>query len=236
MKSKNSELPTFTICIPIYDDVDFMDVAAPSELFHWYKEATKGTQHVKVYLVAKRKEKVRTITGAVLYPDKSFRDLPAADLLWVPGGSPEALETLMYGKKGYLNYIRKIAKNALWVTSVCEGALLLAQAGLLDGYQATTHWAFMNCLRQFPKITVIADGNPRFVVDRNRVTGAGISSGLDECLKIIELLSDTTVAQSVQLTTQYFPDPPVTGTIPAAGDCPVIKPTLETKGKKGGKS
>jgi transcriptional regulator GlxA family with amidase domain len=236
MKSKRTELPTFTICIPIYDGVDFMDVAGASELFHWYKEATKSTQHVKVYLVAKRKEKVEAITGAILYPNKSFKDLPAADLLWVPGGSSEALSGLMYGKKHYLNYLQQIAASAKWVTSVCEGALLLAQAGLLNGYQATTHWAFMNCLRQYPEITVVEEGHPRYVIDRNRITGAGISSGLDEALAIVQLLSGTEIAQSVQLTTQYFPKPPVMGTIPAAGDCPVKKPPLEEKGKKGSKS
>jgi cyclohexyl-isocyanide hydratase len=110
------------------------------------------------------------------------------------------------------------------VTSVCEGALLAARAGLLDGYSATTHWAFMNCLRQFPRVTVVEDGHPRYVVDRNRVTGAGISAGLDEALAICELIAGTAVAMSVQLTTQYFPRPPVWGVIPPAGDCPVVPP------------
>lgn len=69
-------------------------------------------------------------------------------------------------------------KKARFVTSVCEGALLLAAAGLLDGYEATTHWAFIPCLKEFPTVKVV-EGNPRFVVDRNRVTGGGISSGLE---------------------------------------------------------
>jgi len=200
-----------------------MDVAAAAEMFSWLKESWKD-KAVHVYLVAKRKKKILTRDGSILYPHKSFDQLQGADLLWVPGGAPDALSVLMYSKKSYLAYLKQIAKNALWVTSVCEGALLLAQAGLLNGYKATTHWAFMNCLRAYPEITVMEEGHPRYVIDQNRVTGAGISAGLDEALAVIELVAGTSIAQQVQLTTQYFPKPPVTGTIPNAGDCPVHKP------------
>ena len=69
---------------------------------------------------------------------------------------------------------------------MCEGAILLAASGLLDGYLMTTHWAFIPCLTKFPKVKV-AQGFPRFVLDRNRLTGGGISSGLDEAFKLVEL-------------------------------------------------
>jgi cyclohexyl-isocyanide hydratase len=98
--------------------------------------------------------------------------------------------------------------------------LLLAQAGLLDGYLATTHWAFIPCLKRFPAISV-AEGHPRFVVDRNRVTGGGISSGLDESLKMVELLAGYEVAQKVQRFTQYYPSPPVASMIPPTDTCPL---------------
>ena len=101
--------------------------------------------------------------------------------------------------------------------------MLLAKAGLLDGFQATTHWAFIPCFKQFPKIKV-AEGNPRFVVDRNRITGGGVSSGLDESLKLVELIAGYAVAQQVQLVTQYFPCPPVSGTITPATTCPLSAP------------
>ena len=110
----------------------------------------------------------------------------------------------------YLKYLRKVAANARWVCSVCEGALLLAKAGLLDGQQATTHWAVLNCLKQFKKVEV-APGNPRFVQSGNRLTGGGISSGLDEALRLIEILTDTGTAMTVQGITQYFPVPPDPG-------------------------
>jgi transcriptional regulator GlxA family with amidase domain len=100
--------------------------------------------------------------------------------------------------------------------------MLLAAAGLLDGYYATTHWAFMPCFAErFPKV-LVADGHPRFVLDRNRLTGGGISSGLDEALMLIQLLQGTVAAQEVQQNTQYYPAPPVSSAIPPAPQqCPL---------------
>ncbi len=221
----------FVIAIPIYDGVDLMDVAAPTEMFFTLNGYWPDKQ-VNIYHVARDRKVVATRDGTLLTPQRTFAELPAADLLWTPGGDPDALSTLMYSDAGkpYLDYLRLIGgrptdERALWVTSVCEGALLLAQAGLLNGFQATTHWAFMKCLRdRFPKIKVVEDGHPRYVIDRNRVTGAGISAGLDEALFVIQLIAGTAAAASVQLFTQYFPMPPVTGTIPPAGDCPVKQP------------
>ena len=215
--------PEFVIAIPIYDGIDLMDVAAPTEMFFVMNQYWAERQ-AKIYHVAQDAGPVRSRDGTLITPHTTFAGLPKADLLWVPGGEPAVLSCLMYSEFGtqYLNYLRQIAAGAQWVTSVCEGALLLAQAGLLNGFKATTHWAFTNCLRErFPEITVIEEGHPRYVIDRNRVTGAGISAGMDEALAIIELLAGTATAASVQLSTQYFPQPPVTGTIPPAGTCPV---------------
>ncbi len=96
--------------------------------------------------------------------------------------------------------------------------MLLARAGLLDGHHATTHWAFIDCLRRFPAIAV-DETNARFIVSGNRLTGGGISSGLDEALKLIALLFGEAAAESVQVGTQYFPAPPVMGVIPATPAC-----------------
>jgi len=129
-------------------------------------------------------------------------------------------------RRTYLDFLIRQSRNARYVASVCEGALLLAAAGLLDGYEATTHWAFIGCLTErFPKVKVI-DGHPRFHLDRNRLTGGGISSGLDEALRLIELLRGTAVAQSVQQVMQYYPQPPVASEIPPAPPCPVPPVTI----------
>jgi transcriptional regulator GlxA family with amidase domain len=95
----------------------------------------------------------------------------------------------------------------------------LAVAGLLDGFHATTHWSFVPCLKKFRNVKVVED-HPRFVVDSNRITGGDISSGLDEALKLVEILTSRDVAEGVQQMIQYYPDPPVTSTTPLVKDCP----------------
>jgi cyclohexyl-isocyanide hydratase len=208
------------IGIPIYQKVDLLDVAAPAEIFDSMK-ANAPQLKVEVWLIAADDRDVVTRAGVILKPDKCFHEVPHVDVLWVPGGDVSALKKLMHDpKRTYLDFLITRAANAKYVTSVCEGALLLAQAGLLDGYLATTHWAFIPCLKKFKAVSV-AEGYPRFVVDRNRVTGGGISSGLDEALKMVELLAGYDVAQQVQQFTQYYPAPPVASTIPPPGGCPL---------------
>ncbi len=142
----------------------------------------------------------------------------------MPGGDPSALNKLMNDPaRTYLNFLVTRSQKARWVASVCEGAMLLAKAGLLDGYNVTTHWAFIPCLKKFPAIKV-AKGHPRFVIDRNRITGGGISSGLDEALKLVELLSSNEVARQVQQNIQYYPRPPVKSKIPKPQGCPLENP------------
>jgi transcriptional regulator GlxA family with amidase domain len=120
---------------------------------------------------------------------------------------------MMSGPDGdYLDFMRDRSRTAKYVCSVCEGALLLAKAGLLDGYECTTHWQFIPCLKKIGHPKVV-EGFPRFVLDRNRLTGGGISSGLDESLKLVELLTDYATAQQVQQTIQYYPCPPVASTL-----------------------
>jgi cyclohexyl-isocyanide hydratase len=211
------------IGIPIYQKVDLLDVAAAVEIFDCMKSYAPQLE-IEIDLIAEHDGAVVTRSGVSLNPQKCFEEVPAVDLLWVPGGDPSALKALMHDpKRTYLDFLITRSANARYVTSVCEGALLLAQAGLLDGYLATTHWAFIPCLKQFRAVKV-AEGYPRFVVDGNRVTGGGISSGLDEALKIVELLGGYNVAQQVQQFTQYYPSPPVASTIPEACTCPLDGP------------
>ena len=208
------------IGIPIYPKVDLLDVAAPVEIFDCMKSYAKQLE-IEIYLIAEDCGEVVTRSGVTLNAQKRFDEVPRVDVLWVPGGDPSALKKLMHcERRTYLDFLITRSADARWVTSVCEGALLLAQAGLLDGYLATTHWAFIPCLRQFKAVNV-AEGYPRFVVDRNRVTGGGISSGLDEAFKIVELLAGYEVAQQVQQFTQYYPAPPVASMIPENKSCPL---------------
>jgi transcriptional regulator GlxA family with amidase domain len=204
------------IGIPVYQKVDLLDVTGPHEVFKWMSPS------VEVRLIAETaQEMITTRDGFTFLAPFGFDDVPALDVLWVPGGDAEALKAIMSGPdSAYLEFLKSRSATAQYICSVCEGALLLAKAGLLDGYAATTHWLFIPCLRQFPNIKV-APGTPRFVHDRNRLTGGGISSGLDEALRLVELLRGYEAAQDVQRTIQYYPDPPVASQLPQASSCPL---------------
>ncbi len=204
--------------IPVYEGVDVLDVMGPFELLNW--------AGFDVQIAAVKAGPIKCRGGAIIVAPLEFRDAPQYGALWVPGGDPNELSRMMYGPdQTYIDFITGQAGKAHYVCSVCEGALLLAQAGLLDGYTATTHWAFVPCLTErYPQVTVAQD-NPRYCWDRNRLTGGGISSGLDESLALIERVFGTAKAQSVQQTTQYYPRPPVQSEIPLATSCPVpLKP------------
>jgi len=202
------------IGIPVFPNVDLLDVAGPYEMFNW----TPGNV-VQAVIISEDGGPVTSVNGVTFEAHYSFENAPPLDVLWVPGGPVEVMNGLMTAQPPiYLNYLMQVALKASWVCSVCEGALLLAKTGLLDGHQATTHWAVINCLKQF-KTVEVAPGNPRFVQSGNRLTGGGISSGLDEALRLIEILAGTASAMTVQSITQYFPVPPVQGSIPASPPC-----------------
>ena len=196
------------IVMPVYKHVEMLDVCGPYEMLRW-------VHGLDVDLVAETPGLVEFNHGFSFRVPHGLGPAKQSDALWVPGGRPESLDRIIHDpEQTYLGFLVRQAAASRYVCSVCEGALLLAAAGLLDGYRATTHWAFIPYLMDnYPKTTV-ADGHPRFVLDRNRLTGGGISSGLDEALKLIELLTDTATAESVQQTTQYYPDPPVSSEIP----------------------
>ncbi len=201
------------IGIPIYKGVDLLDVAGPLEMFHWAGYQTE--------IVAEQAGLVVTNTGLAIQAG-GFDDATAWDVLWTPGGNPDALNTMLGPDGvGYRAFLERQAADARWICSVCEGAILLADTGLLNGFTITTHWAFIPCILQRYPLVRLADGHPRFVLDGNRLTGGGISSGLDEALELIRLLSGEAAAIQCQQTTQYYPDPPVSSAIPNTISCPL---------------
>lgn len=201
------------IGIPVYPDVDLLDVTGPHEIFKWMDGVT-------VELIADKDDggSITTRDQFTFQTTHTFETASKLDVLWVPGGAPSALNRQL-ANTNYMNFLKAQA-NARYVCSVCEGGILLAGSGLADGYLMTTHWAFLPCLAKFPKVKV-AQGFPRFVLDRNRLTGGGISSGLDEAFKLVELLAGYETAQSIQRTTQYYPCPPVASELKPATSCPL---------------
>jgi len=155
----------------------------------------------RVHLVASTLDPVRSEWGLTIVPDATFRDAPTLDVLCVPGG---------WGVNAYLaddellHFLRTRGDSARYVTSVCSGALLLGAAGLLRGYRATTHWLSLDLL---PLLGAEAVGQ-RVVRDRNRVTGAGVTAGLDFGLALAAELFGPEVAQRIQLAIEYAPAPP----------------------------
>ncbi len=208
------------IGIPVYDGVDLLDFSGPLEMFHWAGfEIDVLAEHPGLKTSGSR------LTFSV---PTGFAQARTYDAIWVPGGEPDALAGMIDDPaRTYLDFLSAQATRVRMMCSVCDGAMLLAAAGLLDGYQATSHWAFLSCFQRFPRV-IAAPGHPRFVHDRDRLTAGGVASGLDAALKLIELLGGTELAQKVQQDTQYYPDPPVSSTIPATpSQCPI--PTRSPK-------
>jgi cyclohexyl-isocyanide hydratase len=228
--------PTFTVGIVLYPGFDILDVAGPHEVFGFFDGAVIG-RTVKVATVAQTKAALPTSGVLQVLPEYDFGDCPPIDLLFVPGGG-DGLDKAI-GDEALLAFLRKAAKRARYVAGVCTGGLLLGAAGLLDGYQATTHWGFVDCLKLFPKVKVV-NGCPRWVRDRNRVTGGGISSSIDESLFLLDTLvadlapgedsgqDKTALAElttrQVQLSIQYNPQPPFAGGDPCSVDYAVFEP------------
>lgn len=184
-----------TVCIPIFPDATILDIVGPWQVF--------SSLPVTQFLVAASRAPVTTAEKLTVVPDFDFGDCPEFDVLMVPGGRGQigAMED-----PAYMDFLRRRGPGARYVTSDCTGALLLAWAGLLDGCTATTHWASLPCLKLFPNVTV-AEGYPRYVVDGNRITGGGVSSGIDQALEIARLVFGKDAAQRAQLLIQYAPHP-----------------------------
>jgi cyclohexyl-isocyanide hydratase len=205
------------IGIPVYDNADMFDVTGPFEMFEW------AGFEVDLLAPAPGMRKFRS-QGPAYSVTRGFADARAYDAIWVPGGEPDAIAGILYDPaRTYLNFLVAQANRTPvpMICSVCDGAMLLAGAGLLDGYRATTHWEFLACFpERFPRV-IVEPGYPRFVHDRDRLTGGGIASGMDEALYLIELLAGRAVAEKTQQAAQYYPDPPVSSSIPPTPTCPI---------------
>ena len=192
MKSPDAPLSVGMVLFP---DLTQLDLTGAYEVL-------ARMPNTRVQLVAATLDPVRSEWGLRILPDVTFGDAPALDILCVPGGwgVNDRIED-----EELLDFLRAQGEHARYITSVCSGALLLGAAGLLRGYRATTHWLSLDLL---PLLGAEA-ARERVVRDRNRITGAGVSAGIDFGLALAAELFGPAAAQRIQLAIEYAPVPPV---------------------------
>jgi cyclohexyl-isocyanide hydratase len=182
------------IGLVLFPKVTQLDFTAPLQVF-------SSVPGAKVHLIWKRIEPVPSDSVLALTPTITFADCPQLDVICVPGGSGT---DDMIGDEEMLAFLRKQAIGAKYVTSVCTGSLVLGAAGLLQGYRAATHWTAMDFLKEFGA----TPAKTRVCVDRNRVTGGGVTAGIDFALTLVSIMVDRPTAEAIQLRLEYNPAPP----------------------------
>src|SRR4030095_6295506 len=198
--TSTTNMPTTTPPVPLSVGMVLFPGLTHLDLTGAY-EVLARMPDTRVHLVASTLEPVRSEWGLTILPDTTFADAPALDVLCVPGGGGVATHL---DDDELLAFLRSRAEQARYITSVCSGALLLGAAGLLRGYRATTHWMSLDLLPLLGAEPV----NHRVVRDGNRVTGAGVTAGIDFGLAVAAELFGPTTAQRIQLAIEYAPAPP----------------------------
>jgi transcriptional regulator GlxA family with amidase domain len=189
------------IAIPLFERLTALDAIGPYEVLSRLPGA-------EVLFVAAQPGSKRTDTGALaLTADRGLSEVSQPDIVVVPGGRG----TRDQPHDELLAWIQQAHETSRWTTSVCTGALLLGAAGILEGLRATTHWLFFDQLREFG-----AEPTLERVVEQGKViTAAGVSSGIDMALRLVQLIAGDELAQAVQLSIEYDPQPPLDAGSPA---------------------
>jgi cyclohexyl-isocyanide hydratase len=191
----------------VYPGLTLLDLIGPQ---------TALGMHGVTHLVAERLEPVPSDSGIALIPTTTYEQCPKdLDVLFVPGGmgTADAMEDVRL-----LAFLRSRAATARYVTSVCSGSLILAAAGLLQGYRATTHWTSLDVLAAFG----VSAEPARVVRDRNRLTGGGVTAGIDFGLVLLAELRGEPIARLTQLAMEYDPQPPFDAGTPASAGAETV--------------
>jgi len=185
---------TVTIGMLIFPRMTQLDFTGPFEVFARIPAA-------KVYVLWKQIEPVISDTGLAILPTTTLHDCPQLDIICIPGGPGQIA---VMDDEQIITFVRERGERAKFVTSVCTGSLVLGAAGLLKGYKAGTHWMSREQLTYFGATPVAS----RIVVDRNRITGGGVTAGIDLGLYLASLLTTEQIARAIQLSLEYDPVPP----------------------------
>jgi len=197
----------------LFPNLTQLDLTGPYEVFG---------RVAKVLLIAESLAPVKSDTGLLLTPDETFDTSPQVDVLFVPGGRGiyEAIQN-----NRLQNFLKQQAVKAKYITSVCTGSLVLAAAGLLNGYKATTHWLSLDLLKLF-NVEVTEE---RVVIDRNRITGGGVTAGIDFGLSVVAKIYGENAAKEIQLMMEYDPVPPFNSGSPKTADKKIVEKVMNER-------
>jgi cyclohexyl-isocyanide hydratase len=208
-----TDSPKYTLGLIFYPGMTALDIIGPQQVL-------SPLPGIKTYRIWKTLEPVTTDDGMVVLPDTTFDNCPRLDIICIGGGIGQAA---VEDDPELLAFLRKQGGTAKYVTSVCGGSIFLAKAGLLEGYRAASHWAGTTQLTALG----VDFGTERVVVDRNRITGGGVTAGIDFGLTLVSILFGEEIAKITQLLLEYNPAPPFdTGSPEKAGSELVEKAML----------
>ena len=211
-------MPLFNVGFVIFPHLTQLDFTGPQQVLARLPESA-------MHIVAKSAAPVPSDSGLGLVPTHTFENCPHLDLICVPGGNAGVVQAM--GDRETIEFIRRQSSTAKYVTSVCTGAFILGVAGLLNGRRATTHWAWTELL----PLVGAAHEKGRVVKDGNVITAGGVTSGIDFGLRMVAEIAGESVAQAVQLSLEYDPDPPFASGHPDRASAAVktmVSPRYET--------
>ncbi len=183
-----------TVGLVIYPGMTALDIIGPQQVF-------SALPHVQIHRLWKTLDPIKTDDGMVILPDTTFDNCPPLDVICIGGGLKQKA---VVDDSEVLEFLHRQGVTAKFVTSVCGGSEFLAKAGLLQGYRAATHWMMREQLAGLG----VEVGTERVVIDRNRMTGGGVTAGIDFDLMIAEKLCGEEAAKIAQLLIEYNPAPP----------------------------
>ena len=199
------------IAMLTFPGLTLLDLIGPATVFSWF---------ANIHLVWKTDDLVRSDTNLGIQPTATFESCPRdLDILFVPGGFGQ---NQFMSDPEVLAFLADRGRTSKYITSVCSGSLLLGAAGLLKGYKATSHWSARDALSAFGAEPVEA----RVVVDRNRVTGGGVTAGIDFGLVLLAKLRGDDAAKLTQLAMEYDPEPPFRAGNPKTAGPAIVQQTM----------
>ena len=199
-KKEVNHMPSIKVGILLFNEVEVMDFAGPYEVFSITEKEDGSGKAFEVHTISRTKQLVSARNGLKIQPEFDFHDAPQFDILIIPGGY--GAEEIEIHNQETIDWLKTRFIQVQIMASVCTGAFLLAQAGLLDGKQATTHWMDVERLeKQYSKISVVRD--VKFVDAYPIITSGGISAGINMSFYIIKKLLGLNVAQITAKRMEY---------------------------------